>query len=47
MLGICAKGILQLLSCRLDQEVSKVRPLTQPFVSAVRGPEVAKLRSVT
>jgi hypothetical protein len=47
-LGICVQLVLQLRSGRRDQKASKAHPLTQHFiVSVARGPEVAKLRSLT
>jgi hypothetical protein len=47
-LDICVRGILQLRSARRDQEDAKARPLTPHFiVSVTRGPEVAKVRSLT
>jgi hypothetical protein len=47
-LGICVQGVLQLRLGRREQEVSKPCPLTPHFiVSVVRGPDVAKLRSLT
>jgi predicted nucleic acid-binding Zn-ribbon protein len=47
-LGIRVQGVLQLRSGRRDQEVAKTRPLTPHFiVSVARGPEVAKVRSLT
>jgi PAX-interacting protein 1 len=48
ILGIRVQGVLQLRSGRRDQETAKARPLTPHFiVSIARGPEVAKVRSLT
>jgi hypothetical protein len=47
-LGIQVQEVLQLRSGRRDQETTKTRPLTPHFiVSIARGPEVAKVRSLT
>jgi hypothetical protein len=47
-LGICVQGVLQLRSGRRDHETSKAHPLTPHFIVTVaRGPEVAKVRSLT
>jgi hypothetical protein len=47
-LGIGVQGVLQLRSARRDQEAAKDRPLTTHFiVSVARGPEVAKVHSLT
>ena len=47
-LGICVQGVLQLRSGRRDPDPEKDRPVTPPFiVSVARGPEAAKVRSVT
>jgi hypothetical protein len=47
-LGIRVQGVLQHRSGRRDQEAAKTRPLTPHFiVSVARGPEVAKVRSLT
>jgi len=47
-LGICVQGVLQLRSGRRDQEAAKAHPLTPHFIVTVaRGPEVAKVRSIT
>jgi hypothetical protein len=47
-LDICVQGDLQLRTGRRAHETSKTRPLTPHFiVSVARGPEVAKLRSLT
>ena len=47
-LGICVQGVLQLRSDRRNQEADKARPLTPHFIVSVpRGPEVAKVRSLT
>jgi hypothetical protein len=47
-LDICVQGALQLRSGSRDQETSKTSTLTPHFiVSVARGPEVAKLHSLT
>ena len=47
-LGMCVQGVLQIRSGRRGQEAAKSQPLTPHFiVSVARGPEVAKLRSLT
>ena len=46
-MGICVQEVSQLRSGRRDQEISKASPLTPHCVSVVRGPEVAKLHSLT
>jgi hypothetical protein len=45
---IHVQAVMQLRSRRRDQEVEKDRPLTPHFiVSVARGPDVAKVRSLT
>jgi hypothetical protein len=47
-LDIRVQGVLRLRSGCRDQEAAKARPLTPHFiVSVARGPEVAKVRSLT
>jgi hypothetical protein len=47
-LGICVQGVMQLRSGRRKQEVSKAHLLNPNFfVSVARGPDLAKLRSLT
>jgi hypothetical protein len=47
-LHISVQGVMQLRSKRRDQDPEKDRPLTPHFIVLVaRGPEVAKLRSLT
>jgi len=47
-LGVCVQGVLQLRSGLRDQETAKAHPLTPHFIVTVaRGPEVAKVRSLT
>jgi hypothetical protein len=47
-LRISVQAVLQLRSNRREQDPEKNRPLTPHFiVSVARGPEVAKVRSLT
>jgi hypothetical protein len=47
-LSISVQAVMQLRSKRRDKDPEKDRPLTPHFVvSVARGPDVAKVRSVT